>query len=162
MAQDPGSTEKETPKKSKKNLIIILISFLVLAIGAGVGYYMFTQKHKTTKPEAKVETDKPPIFIPLESFTVNLQPYPSEQYLQISMTLQIKESSDEELLKSHMPEIRNRIILLLSNKQASEIASNEGKRILINEILERIKSPFSGSTPPQKINAVFFTSFIIQ
>jgi len=162
MAQDQASIEGLAPKKTKKTLIILIVIVLTLITACATGYFMFFNNNKTSQPKVKVETEKPPVFIPLESFTVNLQPYPSEQYLQISMTLQVKESADEELIKLHMPEIRNRIILLLSNKQAAEIASNEGKKILTNEIVECIKTSFSGSATPQKINAVFFTSFIIQ
>jgi flagellar FliL protein len=160
MAQDPASVES-TPKKSKKKLIIIVI-FLMLAIGGGVAYFMFFKNNKAAQHEDKVEAEKPPIFLPLESFTVNLQPYPDEQFLQISITLQVTEPADEELFKLHMPEIRNRLLLLLSSKQSSEISSNEGKKILSNEIIDRIKIPFAGSKIPQKINGVFFTSFIVQ
>jgi flagellar FliL protein len=160
MAQDPPVIDLP-PKKSKKKLIIITIIILIVA-GAGVGYFMFFEKTNSPKTEVKAEAEKPPIFIPLESFTVNLQPYSDEQYLQIGMTLQTAESAEEELLKLHMPEIRNRIILMLSTKHASDITSDEGKKILANDIIERANTPFTGSKIPQKIKAVFFTSFIIQ
>ena len=65
-------------------------------------------------------------------------------------------------LKSHMPELRSRILFILTNKKASEITSVEGKNTLITEITEELQKPFSGSQSEQKITGVYLTSFIIQ
>jgi flagellar FliL protein len=61
-----------------------------------------------------------------------------------------------------MPELRNRILFILTNKKASEITSVDGKNALIAEITEQVQKPFSGSEAEQKITGVYFTSFIIQ
>jgi flagellar FliL protein len=65
-------------------------------------------------------------------------------------------------LKARMPEVRSRILLVLTSKKASEITTVEGKNALITEITEQIQKPFSGSETEQKITGVYLTSFIIQ
>jgi flagellar FliL protein len=65
-------------------------------------------------------------------------------------------------LKAHIPELRNRILFILTNKKAAEIASVEGKNALITEITEELQKPFSGREKDQKLTGVYFTSFIIQ
>lgn len=159
MAQAPAAEAIVPATKSKKMLIIGIVVALI-AIGGGVAAYLMMQhkpKHEEAKEEAKVS-----VFLPLETFTVNLQADPDEQYLQVEMTLQVSEEKDTEIIKLHMPELRNRILLLLSSKKSSEIASMEGKQMLSNEIIKQVKLPFSGSKNTQKLTGVFFTSFVIQ
>jgi flagellar FliL protein len=61
-----------------------------------------------------------------------------------------------------MPQVRNRLLLLLSSKKASEILSVEGKKTLSNEIVAQIKQPFVAQGPQQSVSDVFFTSFVVQ
>jgi flagellar protein FliL len=61
-----------------------------------------------------------------------------------------------------MPEVRNRVLLLLSSKAASQIAVIDGKKKLASELLTEIKQPFSESRPELAIQSVLFTSFVIQ
>jgi flagellar FliL protein len=104
------------------------------------------------------------IFVPLEVFTVNLRPESTEpqQYLQTTLNLQVPSEEMSASLKARMPELRSRILLILTNKKASEITSVEGKNALMTEIIEQLQKPFSGSETEQKITGVYFTSFIIQ
>jgi flagellar FliL protein len=97
-------------------------------------------------------------------FTVNLRPESSEpqQYLQTSLNLQVPSEEMSASLKARMPEVRSRILLVLTSKKASEITTVEGKNALITEITEQIQKPFSGSETEQKITGVYLTSFIIQ
>lgn len=163
QAQAPAAEAVVPAPKSKKMLIIGII-VAVFSIGGGVVAYLMLQ-HKSAagaKHEKVKEEVKAPIFVPLEAFTVNLQADPDEQYLQVEMTLQVSGDKDTEIIKLHMPELRNRILLLLSSKKSSEIASMKGKQILSDEIIKLVKLPFAGSKNTQKLTGVFFTSFVIQ
>jgi flagellar FliL protein len=61
-----------------------------------------------------------------------------------------------------MPDIRNRILLLLSNKKASQISTLEGKQALTAEIMSETAQALGGSVPAGGISSVLFTSFVIQ
>ena len=170
MAQEPDKNQTAAKPKSNKLVIILIVALVVLLLGGGgAGFYMWKQSQKPSsghqkekEAEAESEAQAAPIFVPLESFTINLQPYADEKYLQLSITLQVKDKKDEEEIKSHMPEIRNRIIMLLSSKQPGEITTIEGKNLLTTEIITELKTPFTNSRNSQNISSVFFTSFIIQ
>jgi len=101
-----------------------------------------------------------PIFFPMESFTVNLKP--DGQFLQATFTLQIE--TEEEILKIKMflPQIRSRLLLMLSNKTVEELSSIEGKKILGQEIEALMKEPFKEGLASAKVSNVLFTSFVIQ
>lgn len=138
-AQKPGAQKPEdptVPKKSSKKLVIGAVASLVLLIAAGGGWY-FT-KGKDGAPhveEVKVIPPKPPIFVVLEPFTVNLQRESSDQYLQLGLTLKIFDIEFEKKIKDNQPEIRSKILQLLTTKTATELLSAEGKTRLVKEIL---------------------------
>jgi len=106
--------------------------------------------------------EKPPVFVTLESFTVNLQPENGDQYLQVGLVLKVAESATVDAVKLQMPEIRNRILLLLTSKKASEISTVAGKQRLSTEIIDEARQSIASQKIQQGIISVFFTSFVIQ
>ncbi|MBT8542962.1 flagellar basal body-associated protein FliL [Polynucleobacter paneuropaeus] len=159
-----AENEQAVKPKSKKMLFIILGVVLALAIGGGAAYYFLVMQADSHAAESKPKTPDLQIFVPLEAFTVNLRPESTEpqQYLQTTLNLQVPSEEMSANLKAHMPELRSRILFILTNKKASEITSVEGKNTLITEITEELQKPFSGSQSEQKITGVYLTSFIIQ
>ncbi len=147
------------PKKSK--LILIIVAACVL-LGAGGGAAWFFMSQKSAPAAAKPAEILPPVFVVLEPFTVNLRSEDTEQYLQVAMTLQVKEQEAADQIKLYMPEVRNRLLLLLSSKSGQEILTPEGKKKLADEIMASLKTPFAPHTKPQGVNNVFFTSFVVQ
>jgi flagellar FliL protein len=159
---DEAKADAAPPKKSKKKLLIIVGGVLLLTLGSGgTWYYMNSQKVEEGAP-AKVEPPKPPVFLAMEPFTVNLQPEIGEQYLQVAFTMQVADEAQVEAIKVYMPLVRSRILMLLSSKKASELSTAEGKKKLQDEIIATVKQPFTPQSPPQQVTGVFFTSFVIQ
>ncbi|MGE5526886.1 MAG: flagellar basal body-associated FliL family protein, partial [Rhodospirillaceae bacterium] len=103
----------------------------------------------------------PPTFVNLETFTVNLQPEVGEQYLQVALTVKTTDVAAADAMKLHMPDIRNRLLLLLSSKRPSELLNTPGKIQLAAEILGEVRKPVPESLQ-QHVTAVYFTSFVIQ
>lgn len=159
----PAENEAEAaPAKSKKMLFIIIGAVLILAIGGGIAAYFLTQKPADPHAEKKHEPAKPPVFVPLDNFTVNLSSEGDEKYLQVAMTMQVADEAEGEELKVHMPQIRSRILLLLATQKTSELLTEEGKNKLISNIITEVNKPFDPKGEPNKISGIFFTSFIIQ
>ncbi|MBS1186277.1 MAG: fliL [Burkholderiaceae bacterium] len=153
------------PKKSMmKLLIIVLLAVVLLGAGGGGAWYFFKMRGANNSAEAE-KLPKPsatPIFVSLEPFTVNLQPENGEHYLQTSITLQTNFKEEVDLFKLYTPQVRNRILLLLSSKKPSEITTVEGKKKLAEEIVAAVNQPFQQGGRPQTVNSVLFVSFIIQ
>lgn len=150
------------PKSSKKKLILmVMLAIVVLGAGGAASWY-FTRSAPEGPGSRKPAKAEPPVFVGIEPFTVNLQPENGEQYLQIQFTLQVQNLQQVELIKSNMPKVRNRVLLLLSGKKASEISSPDGKRQLSAEIIAALKQPFVAKGEPQQVSEVLYTSFIIQ
>ncbi|MFA5913490.1 MAG: flagellar basal body-associated protein FliL [Burkholderiales bacterium] len=164
--------ESAAPPRKKRSLlkILLLLTLLAGAAGGGAWYFLRGQEPATApKPgaaktaKAKQDPSKPPVFVTLEPFTVNLQHDDSAaQYLQVGLALKVNDESVVDKIKLHMPEIRNRILLLLSSKKASEISTLQGKQALSTELAREVGAPLAGSVPAQAIDSVLFTSFVIQ
>ena len=159
------------PAGSKKKLIIIVAAAVLLLGGGGAAGWYFMQagdadgSHETakeTKKKKKEKSDVKPEYVPVEAFTVNLQPENGEQYLQVQFTLQVDGAEEGTLIKDNMAIVRNRVLLLLSGKKASEISSVAGKQQLAAEIQAIIREPFQKEGDEQEVTDVLFTSFIIQ
>lgn len=161
-AKDEPEVARVPRKKSNKKLfVMIAVGVLALLVAGAGAYYFFVYKSGADSVETKPVVQ---IFVPLEVFTVNLRPESgdNQQYLQAIMTLQVPSDKDAQALKDRMPEVRNRILFILSAKSASEVASVDGKVNLTTEIIDALKKPFMGSETEQNLTGAYFTSFIVQ
>ena len=182
MAKAPAKAEEgdDVPKKKGKlGLIIVIVLLVVLIlIAVGVGALLLLKGGKDKDPEehaqqtaGTVDLTKPPTFIPLDAFTVNLRRDEGDHYLQVVAVLRLADATMDPTLKAFMPEIRHRINLLLSSKLPSEIATIEGRQALALTITEQINEALgfkpmrdaAGQPVPNgPVQSVLFTSFIIQ
>lgn len=160
MAQ-ANSTPEAVPAKSRKKVLLLAAVVLAFISAGASGAWYFVQQ-KSSHAEVKHDVPKPPVFVSLDPFTVNLQPDPDDQFLQVEIALQVADQEQADLIKLEMPKVRNRLLLLLSSKKSSDISSVKGKNQLSEEIIAQINQPFSPSGKGQKLLGVFFTSFVIQ
>lgn len=162
-AKDDAEIVRAPRKKSNKNLFVMIAIGVLVLLAAGAGAYYFLV-YKANSPEVAESKPVVQIFVPLEVFTVNLRSDSgdSQQYLQAIMSLQVPSEKDAQALKDRMPEVRNRILFILSAKTASEISTVDGKINLTTEIINSLKKPFMGSESEQNLTGAYFTSFIIQ
>ena len=148
--------EEQKPVRRRKRLPLIIASLALLAAIGGGSYWFMSQKHATKVDEPTQKKESAPIYVPLESITVNLQDEGSDQFLQIGMSLKVSGESTADKLKTFMPEVRNRLLYLLSSKRASELTTTSGKEKLSREILaevSRVLEPGAASAPPQDAGA---------
>jgi flagellar FliL protein len=186
MAKAPPKTEdtasnnaNPAPKKKGKLLLIVVILLLVLLIvvAGGIGALLLLKNkdkdggegaHAAVSPASTVDLSKPPTFVPLDAFTVNLQRDEGEHYLQVVLALRVSEAAVGESLKAFMPEVRHRINLLLSSKLPSEVSTTAGREELAAGIRAQVNEALGfpaaapGAAPLGPVQAVLFSSFIIQ
>jgi flagellar protein FliL len=171
MKADPKADAPAPAAGSKKKLMIMLVAgLLVLGGGAGAGWFFLhgsgdAEAHAddaSPKKKKKEKSDVKAEYVPVDAFTVNLQPENGDQYLQVQFTLQVEGPEQSLLVKDNMAKVRSRVLLLLSGKKASEINTVAGKQQLASEIKAVVQQPFEEDGEAQDISDVLFTSFIIQ
>src|SRR5258706_9668882 len=135
------------PKKRAFNWKLPLIILCVLgALGGGAYWYMH-RAHSDAAGEAKAEPVQPPQFLALDPFTVNLQLEENPQFLQVGLTLKVSSNTAIDALKLHMPEVRDRVLLLLSSQKASALLTLDGKRKLAADIVASINAIVAPAAP---------------
>ncbi|MEW5889832.1 MAG: flagellar basal body-associated FliL family protein [Pseudomonadota bacterium] len=134
--QEQAAPAEEAAPAGKKRgkLLLLLLLALVLAGGGAAAWFFLLRKPDGGEQAAAKAPPAKPVFVNLEPFTVNLQPESGEQYLQVVATLKVFNEATSETVKTVMPEIRHRLLLLLSSKKASQIASVEGRQRLAEEM----------------------------
>ena len=132
--------------------------------GAAAALRLHSAASGDAKAGAKEVPGKPPIFLPLDSFTVNLKVSPGEdqQFLQIGISFQLRSEKSGDPIKQRMPQVRNRVLLLLTNSRASDLSTTEGKEKLVEQILTQVNGLYPQMADDTPVLGVFFTSFIIQ
>lgn len=166
------------PKRGRfggKLVRIILIAVVLALIGTGATVWLLLQKKNELAVDdvenvasvsvATVDLTRPPSFVALDPFVVNLQPEGGERYLQVMMAVRVNASRTGDSLKGFMPEIRHRINLRLTGKLPSEISTPPGQETLAQEIAADINTVLGSQLtggPNAPVHSVLFNSFIIQ
>lgn len=159
---EEGSEGTPPPKKKKRKLLIILLVLLVLGAGGGAAWYFLSGNGGKPGAQAEAPDTGPPLFTKLETFTVNLHSENADQYLQVDFDLKVSDEKVIEEVKTHVPEIRNAILLLLSNQNVAELSTLAGKERLRLEIASQINKIIRAKPPKHGVIGVYFTSFVIQ
>ena len=173
MAEAEEATEEK--KKGGNKLVVILLVVLIvviLVVGAVVAALMLTggddkpagEEVAEEQTEEKEAAQGPLITIPLgEPITVNLSKPNDANVLQVQLDMVTRDPKVEKLVTEQRSRIINDIMLSLSEVNAAELRTREGKEALqdkltgdINRILE------DGTKLEQPVENVYFTRLLMQ
>jgi flagellar protein FliL len=97
-------------------------------------------------------------LVPLAPFIVNLSGDQGQRYLRLVAQVEVRGELSKDELEKHQPEVRNRLLFLLSSKTFADIGSTQGKYDLQAEITKNINETLDGPF----IKKTYFTEFIVQ
>lgn len=153
-AKAPAAGADAPPPKKSKMMLIIILAVVLLAGGGGAAWFFLVKNKAAAEGEEEPvarPSNKPAVFVPIEQFVVNLQSEEgANQFLQTQMTLKVVDQTTADAIKSHMPEVRNRVLLLLSAKKPSQLVSREGKLKLAEQIAFEVDTAISPPKPKKK------------
>ena len=146
-------------------LWLVLIILLVVLLGAGgaAGWLLFgkhAEPGTSDKTAAVAKRAEKPVFLDLDSFTVNLEG--GDRLLYVGMTLQLGDEPTQEFLRAHLPQVRNRLLMVLSNQDAGTLITSDGKQKLAESLRASLMKQFAGAQPALLVDKVLFTQFIVQ
>ncbi len=154
--------EREKVKKGSRIKLIVIMVVALIVLGGG-GFFAYTtffakKDNPEVTDEAKPKKVDKTVIFSLDPFLVNLATI--GRYLKVTMQLELRDVSYEEVLKSKMPKTRDIIITLLSGKTLETVSGPEGKLLLKDEILLRLNKVLGEGEDP--IKNIYFTQFIMQ
>ncbi len=158
-----SNSEAVAPRRSKTPLILIALLVAALLAASGLAAYLLLMRPSTATAASPVAAvAPPPIFVPLDPWTVNLQGDGRSRFLHVGLTLRVADKETQARMAEYLPEVRSRILTLLSNRDPATLATAEDKTRLAGEIIAAVNRPFAGGLPEQHVTNVMFTAFVLQ
>ncbi|SCX56084.1 flagellar basal body-associated protein FliL [Variovorax sp. EL159] len=163
-AAAPLSAASPAPRRSSKLLIALVIAVGIAAAGAAAYVFIprLTGGAPATTEAAKAPTPEKPIFVMLDPLTVNLQSEGRSRFLQIGMALKVRDEQTKAHIVEFMPELRSRLLVLLSNRPPESLVTPEDKARLAEEIRKALNAPLAAEMPELGIASVSFNTFVVQ
>ncbi len=156
-------------KSGKSKLIIIIAVVALLLIGGGVAAYFLLSGADDEagagggeQAGGKAESDKGPVhYLALDPpFVVTLPGRPS--LLQVGVSVRFYGVELEEFVKHNDPMIRHNLLNLLSTVDAQELKQRPAKESLQQSMLDELNRILKKLKAPGQVEALFFTSFVMQ
>ncbi|NJM11863.1 MAG: flagellar basal body-associated protein FliL [Synechococcaceae cyanobacterium SM1_2_3] len=95
-------------------------------------------------------------------FIVNFEDQGILRYLQIGLAIQTRIPAVGEAITTHMPQIRNNLIMLFADQKLERLTTNEGKEQLRMQALTQIQAVLTREIGYPGVDAVYFTIFVLQ
>ena len=121
----PAADAAPKPAKSKKLLIIGAVVALLLVIAGVAAFLLMSSRGAVDEDGQEVDAKSSavsatPTFLPLETMVVNLADPGGERFVQVGITLELRDAKTAASVKEYMPSIRSGILLLLSQRNSDE------------------------------------------
>jgi len=146
---------------------LLAAAVAVLLMGAAGGYFWFARhsaQGRADKPaKPVVEVTKAELYLALEpAFVVNLSEGDSPRYLQVGITLMAHDDKAIDTAKAADPVIRDAMVSLLGSQDAAVIGTPAGRKKLQADALAAVQGVVKARLGRPGIEALYFTSFVIQ
>jgi flagellar FliL protein len=122
-------------------------------------------KKKGAKDKDKKDAPKgPAIYIGMEPpFVVNFEAGQASRFLQVTVQVMTRDAETAKLVQDNDPMLRNDLLLLFGSQDSAAIATREGREELRKLALDTVKTGVKAEGgAPEKVEAVFFTTFVMQ
>lgn len=145
--------------------LFIIIGAVLLIGGVGAAFVLTRSSPAShAKAAAPKKPVGPPLYLALDPpFVVNFQADQLVRFLQVSVEVMSRDPKTLEVLKDNDPVVRNDLLILLANQKYSALATSAGKEQLRVDALAAIRKDLAQSGgDPKLLEAVYFTSFVMQ
>lgn len=164
MVNNKKNTSDSDGAVRRRSMVIAFALLLLIAvISAGWLYY------NSSARLSGLNSDKAPTadsaeqvaigpMVDIREFIVNIISEDNSHYLRISMAIELSSQDAYEELTLRMPQIRDAILMLTSNKTFEELYDVHGKKQLKAELLIELNEMLIKG----EAVAVYFTDFVVQ
>jgi flagellar protein FliL len=165
---------------------LLAVAALVLVAGASVAttWMITTRMHESEAQAQQAQAQGPdgpvpvtykappatpvavpaPIFFALEPFTVTVSGPADDldRILHVGITLRVSDEQSRQRIEKYLPEVRSRVLMVLSAQPAQTIHTQQGKQDLVAAGVQAVSRPFSPLPDGQAVTDVLFTAFVVQ
>ena len=117
---------------------------------------------KAGKPAEKIEK-APPQYLAFDPpLVASLEDKGSIRFLQVTVELMARDEKIIADVKTHMPVIRNNLLMLLGGQTVSTLTNREEKEKLRKQALTEVQKIMKANTGEAGVEDLYFTSFVVQ
>ena len=169
MAEEEGGGGGNGGGGGTKKLIIIILAVVLILVIAIVAFLFLAGGEEEAEEEEIVEVTSEaeplaaPIFLPLDSYIVNLKD--GRRYLKTTIQLMLSEEMANAYLTSRLVEIKDIVLTELQNLSVEEVKQSESREALRQRLISAISQVFPSKPEwedPEPIKKVLFEEFVLQ
>ncbi|OUS30188.1 hypothetical protein A9Q99_06835 [Gammaproteobacteria bacterium 45_16_T64] len=101
-------------------------------------------------------------YVPLSPAIITNYQSKNLSYVKAEITLQVSGSATAEAIDRHLPFIRHNLVMLFSRQDETSLTSPDGKIKLKEDALAAVVAALDEESEPSDIEAILFTSFIVE
>lgn len=176
MAEDDNEQqdqEKPAGGLGNKKKLLLLIGLAVIVAGLSVGGTLAVLsliggdepeqiEEEVVEEEAPV-VERAAIYYPLKPpIVVTYEVRGRQRYAQADITLLTRDEQVVATIETHMPMIRDALVMIIGGKIFEEVQTAEGKELLRQECLQELQRLIEKEIGTPGIEQVLFTNFVMQ
>jgi len=162
MAAAPKDAPEGTPKKKGKGKFLLIGAVVLLLAGGAGAFFLLKGGHGKGDPAAAAKA-KPAVYMQLDpAFVVNFQDENALRFLQVGVNVMSHDPEAIAAAREADPEIRNALLMLFSAQDVKSLSDVKGKQKLQSAALAEIQRVLKEKIGRPGVDAVYFTSFIMQ
>ncbi|MDE2249288.1 MAG: flagellar basal body-associated FliL family protein [Pseudomonadota bacterium] len=167
MAKPNEEAAVEVPAAVGKKRWPLVVAAVVLLLAIGGGLFAWLHKAAPAAGKAKAAQAhvlvKAELYLPLDpAFVVNLRDGDSLRYLQVGITLMSHDPKAFDVVKGADPVVRDALLTLFSSQSFATIVDPAGRAQLQAKALATVQKIVKERSGSPGIDALYFTSFVIQ
>lgn len=169
---EDGAAAPAAPRKSGIGKTLMLITAALLLVGTSVGATLFltggigmpASAKSEDKAAAKPPVKSAPIYVELgEPFVVNFVEQGNQiRYLQVRIEAMTRDPAMPAEIARHLPRIRNNLVFMFSGFDYAALGTVAGKQKIRDEALAEVQNVLKQETGNAGVEAIYFTSFVMQ
>jgi flagellar FliL protein len=168
MAEQRDDIEITEDKGGKRTRWLIIVIAVLLVAVAALAALVLLDDDKDAEPaeaEEQAAVGKPAIYHAVDTpFVVNFseQSNGAVRYMQVKMKVMARDRQVIDAFKLHTPALKHELLMLLYSQKYDDLQSSEGTRALQQACLDTINRVLKSESLENELEAVYFTSFIMQ
>jgi flagellar FliL protein len=165
--------QEAVAKGGKGKLIIVMVVLTLVLVGGAIAGTLFltgafspaAQATSADGMPAPVATPPPPpaFYVSLDPpLVLNFSHQGEIRFAQVSISAMTRSEATVEAVETHLPRIRNALIMLFSSKAFDSLGTLEGKEGVRQEALLAVREILDQEARLPEVEALYFTNFVMQ
>lgn len=150
-------------------VLMILSQFLfgIMACKVASGVMPMCSAIAVSEEEGEEEEEDedlgPPIYLPFDPpLVATFEDRSAVRFLQLTAEVMTRDPLVIEAVQTHMPVIRNNLLMLMGGRTLADLTSREGKEALRAEFLAETQRVLMENIDEAGVEELYFTSFVVQ